>query len=97
MATEDPYAIWPYHLHCAIRTALRSADDHAEDRWTSADWHRAAERALAAPAQLLERHYEHRRVQALATLAANPHTPYTAVADVPAGTCGSTQNGLGED
>ncbi|MFF8911448.1 hypothetical protein [Streptomyces olivaceoviridis] len=34
------------------------------------------------PAQLLERHYEHRRVQALATLAANPHTPHTAVADV---------------
>ncbi len=34
------------------------------------------------PARLLERHYEHRRVQSLATLAANPHTPHTAVADV---------------
>ncbi|MFG2227729.1 hypothetical protein [Streptomyces sp. NPDC048644] len=34
------------------------------------------------PARLLERHSEHRRVQALATLAANPHTPRTAVADV---------------
>ncbi|MEW1722869.1 hypothetical protein [Streptomyces sp. NPDC093109] len=34
------------------------------------------------PARLLERHYEHRRVQALSTLAANPHTPHTAVADV---------------
>ncbi|WP_241827009.1 hypothetical protein [Streptomyces graminilatus] len=34
------------------------------------------------PARLLERHSEHRRVQALATLAANPHTPHTAVADV---------------
>ncbi|MER7108793.1 hypothetical protein [Streptomyces sp. NPDC000229] len=34
------------------------------------------------PARLLERHYEHRRVQALATLAANPHTPRTAVVDV---------------
>ncbi|MEU7261664.1 hypothetical protein AB0B21_38585 [Streptomyces rimosus] len=34
------------------------------------------------PARLLERHCEHRRVQALATLAANPHTPRTVVADV---------------
>ncbi|MFD2622295.1 hypothetical protein [Streptomyces chumphonensis] len=34
------------------------------------------------PARLLERHYEHRRVQALSTLAANPHTPRTAVSDV---------------
>ncbi|MER6103729.1 hypothetical protein ABT115_15730 [Streptomyces sp. NPDC001832] len=34
------------------------------------------------PARLLERHYEHRRVQALSTLAANPQTPHTAVADV---------------
>ncbi|MDX5566183.1 hypothetical protein PYK79_26680 [Streptomyces sp. ID05-04B] len=33
------------------------------------------------PARLLERHSEHRRVQALATLAANPHSPHTAVAD----------------
>ncbi|MER8226257.1 hypothetical protein ABTZ58_38280 [Streptomyces sp. NPDC094143] len=31
------------------------------------------------PARLLERHYEHRRVQALVT---NPHTPHTAVTDV---------------
>ncbi|MFG2681279.1 ATP/GTP-binding protein [Streptomyces sp. NPDC048392] len=48
MVAEDPYAIWPYHLHGAIRTALRTADDHTEDRWTPTDWHRAAERALAA-------------------------------------------------
>ncbi|MEU2770654.1 MULTISPECIES: hypothetical protein [Streptomyces] len=34
------------------------------------------------PAQLLERHSEHRRVQALTVLAANPHTPRTAVADI---------------
>ncbi|MHB6912729.1 ATP/GTP-binding protein [Streptomyces sp. DB-54] len=51
MVSEDPYAIWPYHLHGAIRTALRTADDHTEDRWTSADWHQAAERALAALGQ----------------------------------------------
>ncbi|MFE2295051.1 hypothetical protein [Streptomyces sp. NPDC059452] len=31
------------------------------------------------PAALLERHSEHRRVQALAALAANPHTPHAAV------------------
>ncbi|MCX5380422.1 hypothetical protein [Streptomyces sp. NBC_00091] len=34
------------------------------------------------PAALLERHSEHRRVQALAALAANPHTPHAAVSDV---------------
>lgn len=34
------------------------------------------------PARLLERHSEHRRVQALTVLAANPHTPHAAVADV---------------
>ncbi|MEU1668380.1 hypothetical protein ABZ547_33320 [Streptomyces sparsogenes] len=34
------------------------------------------------PARLLERRCEHRRVQALAALAANPHIPHTAVADV---------------
>ncbi|MGA4953776.1 ATP/GTP-binding protein [Streptomyces lydicamycinicus] len=48
LVTEDPYAIWPYHLHGAIRTALRTAGDHAEDRWTPADWHQAAGRTLAA-------------------------------------------------
>ncbi|MGP4091291.1 ATP/GTP-binding protein [Streptomyces sp. KR55] len=51
MVTETLYAIWPYHLHGAIRTALRAADDRTEDRWTPADWHRAAERALAALGQ----------------------------------------------
>ena len=34
------------------------------------------------PARLLERHSEHRRVQALTALAANPHTPHAAVTDV---------------
>ncbi|MEU6512284.1 hypothetical protein [Streptomyces sp. NPDC046942] len=46
--SEDPYAIWPYHQHGAIRAALRTADDHDEDQWTPADWHQAAERALVA-------------------------------------------------
>ncbi|MEU7160365.1 ATP/GTP-binding protein [Streptomyces chrestomyceticus] len=48
MVTEDPYAIWPYHLHGAIRTALRATDTHTEDGWTPADWHQAADRALDA-------------------------------------------------
>ncbi|MFJ2781572.1 ATP/GTP-binding protein [Kitasatospora sp. NPDC087315] len=48
MISEDPYAIWPYHLHGAIRTALQTDDTHTPDRWTPADWHHAAERALAA-------------------------------------------------
>ncbi|MFJ7250156.1 ATP/GTP-binding protein [Kitasatospora sp. NPDC098652] len=48
MISEDPYAIWPYHLHGAIRAALRTDDTTTADRWTAADWHQAAERALAA-------------------------------------------------
>jgi len=48
MVSEDPYAIWPYHLHGAIRAALRTDDTRTADRWTPADWHRAAQRALAA-------------------------------------------------
>ncbi|MCL3998203.1 ATP/GTP-binding protein [Streptomyces lavenduligriseus] len=44
----NPYALWPYHLHGAIRSALTEADDHTDDRWTPADWHQAATRALAA-------------------------------------------------
>ncbi|MGX1853982.1 hypothetical protein [Streptomyces sp. NPDC055299] len=49
LVTEGPpYAIWPYHLHAALRTALRTAGDHAEDRWPPADRHQAAERTLAA-------------------------------------------------
>ncbi|MEV6682696.1 ATP/GTP-binding protein [Streptomyces erythrochromogenes] len=48
MVTEDPYAIWPYHLHGAIRAALQTTDDHTDDGWTTTDWQRAAERALAA-------------------------------------------------
>ncbi|MGW8065896.1 ATP/GTP-binding protein [Streptomyces ziwulingensis] len=47
LVTENPYALWPYHLHRAIRSAVRD-DEHSDDRWTPADWHQAAARALAA-------------------------------------------------
>ncbi|MFD5412429.1 ATP/GTP-binding protein [Streptomyces nojiriensis] len=47
LVTENPYALWPYHLHRAIRSAVRD-DQHSDDRWTPADWHQAATRALAA-------------------------------------------------
>ncbi|WP_030965920.1 hypothetical protein [Streptomyces sp. NRRL S-378] len=47
LIAENPYALWPYHLHRAIRTAVRE-DTHSEDRWTDADWQQAAIRALAA-------------------------------------------------
>ncbi|MEU9117514.1 DUF6000 family protein [Streptomyces sp. NPDC048483] len=47
LITENPYALWPYHLHDAIRTAVHT-DDHSEDRWPPTDWHQAATRALAA-------------------------------------------------
>ncbi|MGW9618736.1 ATP/GTP-binding protein [Streptomyces diastaticus] len=45
---ENPFALWPYHLHGLIRSTIRDADDQSDDRWTSADWHHAATRALAA-------------------------------------------------
>ncbi|WP_078661407.1 ATP/GTP-binding protein [Streptomyces sp. NRRL B-24484] len=48
MVSEDPYATWPYHLHGAIRAALQTDDTTSADRWTPADWHQAAQRALAA-------------------------------------------------
>ncbi|MFJ3637544.1 ATP/GTP-binding protein [Streptomyces sp. NPDC090112] len=47
LVTENPYALWPYHLHRAIRSAVRD-DQHSDDRWTPTDWHLAATRALAA-------------------------------------------------
>ncbi|MFE5795060.1 hypothetical protein ACFQ8C_21145 [Streptomyces sp. NPDC056503] len=47
LVTEAPYALCPYHLHRAIRSAVRD-DEHSDDPWTPADWHQAADRALAA-------------------------------------------------
>ncbi|MEU3220217.1 hypothetical protein [Streptomyces sp. NPDC006971] len=47
LIAENPYALCPYPLHRAIRSAVRD-DDHNDARWTPADWHQAATRALAA-------------------------------------------------
>ncbi|MFD9795510.1 ATP/GTP-binding protein [Streptomyces sp. NPDC059070] len=47
LVSENPYALWPFHVHRAIRSAVR-ADVHSEDHWSDADWHQAATRALAA-------------------------------------------------
>ncbi|MFB7825318.1 ATP/GTP-binding protein [Streptomyces hydrogenans] len=46
--SENVFGLWPYYLHGLIRSTLRGADDHTDDRWTPADWHTAATRALAA-------------------------------------------------
>ncbi|MDX2748288.1 ATP/GTP-binding protein [Streptomyces sp. NRRL_B-2557] len=45
---EEPFGLWPYHLHGLIRSTIRNADDHADDRWSPHDWHQAAQRALTA-------------------------------------------------
>ncbi|MEU0753811.1 ATP/GTP-binding protein [Streptomyces albogriseolus] len=45
---HDPGAPWPYRLHALIRDAVREADSTSDDRWTSADWQRAARRAFEA-------------------------------------------------
>ncbi|RSS57485.1 ATP/GTP-binding protein [Streptomyces sp. WAC01280] len=45
---ENPFGLWPHHLHGLIRSTIRSADDLTDDRWTPTDWERAAVRAHAA-------------------------------------------------
>ncbi len=44
----DPGAPWPYRLHDLIRETVREADSTSEDRWSEADWRRAARRAFRA-------------------------------------------------
>ncbi|MFF3505352.1 ATP/GTP-binding protein [Streptomyces sp. NPDC003247] len=48
---EDPTGLWPFHLHQVVRSAIRNADDHTDDRWSDQDWQRAAHRALTALGQ----------------------------------------------
>ncbi|WP_405546505.1 ATP/GTP-binding protein (plasmid) [Streptomyces goshikiensis] len=45
---ENPFGLWPFHLHGLIRSTIRSADDATDDRWSARDWKQAADRALAA-------------------------------------------------
>jgi hypothetical protein len=45
---EDPAGLWPLHLHQVVRSAIRHAEDHTDDRWSPQDWQRAATRALTA-------------------------------------------------
>lgn len=44
----DPGAPWPYRLHDLVRESVREADSTSEDRWSQADWRRAAQRAFDA-------------------------------------------------
>ncbi|MFI9748426.1 hypothetical protein [Streptomyces sp. NPDC052494] len=45
---ENPFGLWPHHLHGLIRSTIRSADDLTDDRWPPTGWERAAVRAHAA-------------------------------------------------
>ncbi|MGX1885757.1 hypothetical protein [Streptomyces sp. NPDC055287] len=45
---ENPFGLWPYHLHGLIRSTVRNADDQADDRWSPRNWQQAAGRALSA-------------------------------------------------
>ncbi|GAA2359477.1 ATP/GTP-binding protein [Streptomyces cuspidosporus] len=45
---EDPFGVWPFHLHGLIRSTIRTAQDNTDDRWSPRDWTHAAERALEA-------------------------------------------------
>ncbi|GAB2891440.1 ATP/GTP-binding protein [Streptomyces mayteni] len=44
---ENPFGLWPYHLHALVRSTIRTAPDTSDDGWTPRDWHTAAQRALA--------------------------------------------------
>ncbi|MEU8718233.1 ATP/GTP-binding protein [Streptomyces sp. NPDC048663] len=45
---ENPFGLWPFHLHGLIRSAVRNAEDTTDDRWTETDWQHAAQRAFTA-------------------------------------------------
>lgn len=45
---SDPGAPWPYRIHELVREAVREADSTSEDRWSAADWRRAAQRTFDA-------------------------------------------------
>lgn len=45
---QDLAAPWPYRLHALVRDTVREMDSTSDDRWTSADWQRAARRAFDA-------------------------------------------------
>ncbi|MFF8591344.1 ATP/GTP-binding protein [Streptomyces sp. NPDC015220] len=45
---QDVDAPWPYRLHPLVRDVVREMDSTSDDRWTSADWQRAARRAFDA-------------------------------------------------
>ncbi|MGA5363921.1 ATP/GTP-binding protein [Streptomyces purpurascens] len=51
---ENPFGLWPFHLHGLIRSAVRNADDTTDDRWSEADWQQAAQRAFTT---LSEQHH----------------------------------------
>jgi hypothetical protein len=54
---EDPAApLGPYHLHQAVRSAIRTADDGTDDRWSPTDWQEATHRALDALGDHLAQH-----------------------------------------
>jgi hypothetical protein len=44
----DPTSPWPYYLHSLVRSAILDADSTSEDRWSNAEWKRAAGRTLNA-------------------------------------------------
>ncbi|MGW1887239.1 hypothetical protein [Streptomyces sp. NPDC001970] len=45
---ENPFGLWRYHLHARIRSTIRTADDHTDDRCSPGDWTAAAQRAFTA-------------------------------------------------
>ncbi|GGX40753.1 hypothetical protein GCM10010353_65160 [Streptomyces chryseus] len=44
---EEPAGLWLFYLK-VVRSAIRHAEDHTDDRWSPQDWQRAAMRALTA-------------------------------------------------
>ncbi|MEU3500812.1 hypothetical protein ABZ726_08600 [Streptomyces hundungensis] len=31
---QDPFALWPFHLHGVVGSTIRTAEDPTDDRWS---------------------------------------------------------------
>jgi len=59
---ENPFGLWPFHLHALIRSTIQGADDQTDDCWSEADWAQAAARAFTALGDQLSRGPERDRL-----------------------------------
>jgi hypothetical protein len=54
---ENPFVLWPFHLHGLVRSTIRT-----DDRWSPADWQQAAQRAFHALGEQWHSGADHDRI-----------------------------------